>query len=222
MAYPPTGREVLADEEGGVAVRMARQAVLAVVASRTAPGGGDGAGRLAPVFQERRGVFVTWKVHPGGLLRGCIGYPLPVLPLADAIRRAAVSAAVEDPRFPPVTAPELAGLSAEVSVLGFPSPLSPTDRARWVVPGRDGVIVETNRTSGLLLPQVAVELGWTAEELLDGTCEKAGLPPGAWRRPEVQVRTFQAEVFGEDAPGGTVHRRRAQLPGPAGSVARSR
>lgn len=205
-----------------MAVRLARQAVLAVVASRTTlPYGGDGAGRLAPVFRERRGVFVTWKVHPGGRLRGCIGFPLPVLPLADAIRRAAVSAAIEDPRFPPVTAPELAGLSAEVSVLGIPLPLSPTDRARGVVPGRDGVIVETDRTSGLLLPQVAGELGWTAEELLDGTCEKAGLAPGAWRRPEVQVRTFQAEVFGEDAPGGEVHRRQAELPGPARSAPRS-
>lgn len=160
---------------------------------------------LPSVFDERRGVFVTWKRHPGGTLRGCIGYPLPVLPLRAGVPRAAVAAAVEDPRFVPVRASELPRLVVEISVLTVPVPIEsarPEDRRRAVTVGRDGLIVEGFGCSGLLLPQVAPEQGWSAEELLEGTCEKAGLRPDAWRNPAVTVRRFEAEVFRESVPAG--------------------
>ncbi|MGB6442613.1 MAG: TIGR00296 family protein, partial [Thermoplasmata archaeon] len=142
-------------------------------------------------------------------LRGCIGFPLPVLPLRTALVQAALSAATEDPRFPPVGAPELDALTIEVSVLSVPVPLrsaAPERRVEEVRVGRDGLIVDGYGTSGLLLPQVGPEQGWSAEELLDGTCEKAGLPPGAWRDPKVRVRRFEAEVFAEQSPAGKVLR----------------
>jgi uncharacterized protein len=198
------------DAEGAYAVRLARRSVeeaLGVSPSGTArPSGTDIA---PPSFAERRGVFVTWKRYPDGRLRGCIGFPLPVLPLERAIREAAVAAAVEDPRFPPVRAAELPQLTVEVSALTVPQPLqfrTPADAIRAIQVGRDGLIVEGRGTSGLLLPQVAPEQGWSAEELLEGTCEKAGLPPGAWRDPSVRVRRFEAEVFVEQRPGGEVVR----------------
>ncbi len=50
---------------------------------------------------------------------------------------------------------------------------------------------------GVLLPQVAYERGWTREEFLAQTCRKAGLPPDAWKRPEAEIYSFEAEVFGE-------------------------
>lgn len=160
---------------------------------------------LPAVFEERRGVFVTVKRYPAGSLRGCIGYPLPVLPLRSGIPRAAVAAAIEDPRFPPVRSSELPRLVLELSVLTVPVPLAsprPEDRVREVSVGRDGLIVEGYGASGLLLPQVAPEEGWSAEELLEGTCRKAGLRPGGWRDPRVTVRRFEADVFREPAPGG--------------------
>ncbi len=159
---------------------------------------------LPPVFDERRGVFVTLKQLPSDDLRGCIGYALPVLPLRVGLPRAAVAAALEDPRFPSVRPTELPRLRVEVSVLTVPVDLdgtAPEARRREVRVGRDGLIVDGFGQSGLLLPQVGPEQGWSAEELLEGTCEKAGLRRDAWQRPEVRVRRFEAEVFGESADG---------------------
>jgi uncharacterized protein len=164
---------------------------------------------LPDAFRALGGVFVTLRHQPGDRLRGCIGYPLPVLPLGTAVRRAAIAAATEDPRFRAVTAEELPHLTIEVSLLTPPEPLRRTPEtplSATVVAGRDGLVVEGFGTSGLLLPQVATEMGWNAEELLDGTCEKAGLPAGAWRDPRVTVRRFRAAVFVEERPGGPVRR----------------
>ena len=192
---------MLADSDGIAAVRLARASVAASLGRGAAE-----APDLPQVFGEPRGVFVTWKRARDEALRGCIGYPLPVLPLRRAVEEAAAAAAFEDPRFPPIRAEELPELLVEVSVLALPRPIAVADRPGGVRPGIDGLIVRRGRASGLLLPQVAPEQGWGAEAFLDGTCEKAGLPPGAWRRPDVDVRAFEAEVFGETSPGGPVVR----------------
>jgi uncharacterized protein len=201
---------MLSATEGAQAVALARASMMQALRPAPAPAAPPGEGSpLPPVFDELRGVFVTLRRHPGGRLRGCIGYPLPVLPLRAALREAAVSAAMEDPRFPPIRAPELASLTVEVSVLTLPVPLTaerPEGLLQQIRVGRDGLIVEGYGTSGLLLPQVGPEQGWSSEELIDGTCEKAGLRPGAWRDPRVTVRRFEAEVFGERSPSGEVVR----------------
>lgn len=190
-------------EDGTLAVRLAREAVGRALGAGPP---GDSSGELPAVFHEPRGAFVTWYEHPGHQLRGCIGYPHPVLPLAKALREAAIAAAVGDPRFPPVTARELPTLVVEVSLLSPFEALAPRDRPGGVKVGRDGLSVEEGRYRGLLLPQVAPEQGWDREEFLDGACEKAGLAPGAWRSPQVSVYRFHAEVFREKAPGGEVVR----------------
>jgi hypothetical protein len=200
---------VLTVDEGVAAVRLARRALEDALGPHPSPDVVEAVAESPriPLFGERRGVFVTLKRYPDGALRGCIGYPLPVLPLRSALAQAAVSAATEDFRFRPVRAPDLPRLTIEVSVLTVPAPLrfaTPEEAIRSVVVGRDGLIVEGLGSSGLLLPQVAPEEGWSAEELLDGTCEKAGLPPRAWQDPRVHVRRFEAEIFHEVAPGGDV------------------
>jgi len=206
---------VISDADGELAVRLARRAV-----ERAVEGRADEAPPAPPArFRDPSGVFVTLKRFPDGGLRGCIGLPLPTHPLGTALREAAAAAATEDPRFPAVLPEEIPRLTVEVSVLTPPEVLAapdPAARPGLVEVGRDGLIVSGHRTSGLLLPQVATELGWTAEEFLDGTCEKAGLPAGAWRDPRVRVSRFRAEVFRETSPGGPVERERLTPPGRAG------
>ena len=182
----------LSDEEGRLGLAIARQAVEAAVHRRI-----PALPSLPPVFSEPRGVFVT--LTRGGELRGCIGFPYPVAPLGKAIVEAGTSAALQDPRFPPVGLEELDLIRVELTVLTTPAPIDgPSEsRSASVEVGRHGLIVRGRGASGLLLPQVATEYGWTAPEFLDQTCRKAGLPAGCWRRPDVEVSLFEGQIFHE-------------------------
>lgn len=163
------------------------------------------------IFHEPRGVFVTLNLSAGKeeRLRGCIGFPYPHHPLGRAIREAAVAAATEDPRFPPVSKEELGGIVVEVSVLTPPTDLEAKDRRElpsMVRIGTDGLIVSDAFNSGLLLPQVATEFGMDPLEFLSQACLKAGLPPDAWLIAGTRVQVFQAEIFAEANPRGEVSR----------------
>lgn len=148
---------------------------------------------FGPVAPEPRGAFVTLTTASGDL-RGCIGTILPLAPLDETVARMAVSAAAEDPRFPPVSSRELDGLHLDISALTVPEPV--TDPALIEV-GRHGLIVTRGHRKGLLLPQVPTEWGWDREEFLGHTCRKAGLPSDAWREPGTVIEWFEAEVWGE-------------------------
>ncbi len=191
--------ELLTDEEGLMAIRSARGAVEYVCAKKPKP-----ALKLTPIFNEKRGVFVTLTIN--GQLRGCIGLPYPVMPLEQAIEHAATAAATEDPRFPPVGKAELPQITVEVTILTVPVPLDggPEARPGKVVVGRHGLIVRGMGTSGLLLPQVATEYGWDAKTFLDNTCMKAGLPHHCWTYPSVEVLTFEGQIFTEKHSRATV------------------
>lgn len=184
--------QLLTAEEGDMAIRAARAAVEHVVARKPKP-----ALHLTPVFSEKRGVFVTLTEH--GALRGCIGLPYPVMPLGEAIDHAGSAAAVEDPRFPPVGREELSSIRLEVTVLTVPVPLEgePASRPGHVQVGKHGLIVRGMGTSGLLLPQVATEYGWDAKTFLDHTCMKAGLSSGCWTSRNVEILTFEGQIFSE-------------------------
>lgn len=148
---------------------------------------------FAPIATERRGAFVSLHAS-GGELRGCIGMILAVGPLDETVAEMAVSAAVQDPRFHPVTLAELPDLRIEISALTVPQPVP--DLAAIEV-GRHGLIVSRGGRKGLLLPQVAPEWGWGREEFLCQTCVKAGLPKEAWKDPSTLIEWFEAEVWGE-------------------------
>ncbi len=206
------------DSEGTAAVRLARSALAAAVrdADRQDAAIPFRSVALPALFDAPRGVFVTLSRWPTGALRGCIGFPLPIYPLRVAIPRMAAAAALEDPRFPPVRGSELESLTVEVSLLTLPEPLpgaTPEERLAGIQVGRDGLIIDRGGASGLLLPQVAPEQGWNALQLLEGTCQKAGLPNDAWRSPATAIRRFRAEVFHERSPEGPVDRRDGPLPG---------
>lgn len=191
--------EQLTDDEGLMAIRSARGAVEYVCAKKPKP-----EMKLTPVFREKRGVFVTLTKR--GQLRGCIGLPYPMMPLGDAIEHAAIAAATEDPRFPPVEKAELSEIAIEVTILTVPIPLSgePETRPGAIVVGKHGLIIRGMGTSGLLLPQVATEYGWDATTFLEHTCMKAGLPNRCWTYPSVEVLTFEGQIFSEKHLRGTV------------------
>ncbi len=111
-----------------------------------------------------------------------------------ATGRLRVSAALDDPRFPPVTRAELPALRFEISALTTPEPIRPEE----VVVGTHGLLLHGEASLGLLLPQVPVEQGWDREAFLDGLCYKAGVPAGAWRNRDMTLSAFEAEVWTEE------------------------
>lgn len=151
---------------------------------------------------EKRGVFVTLTLN--GELRGCIGLPLPIQPLAEAVRDMAISAATEDYRFIPVNEDEVDEIQVEISILTLPQELklkNKEEAPKKIKVGKDGLIIESEWQKGLLLPQVAVEEGWDEEEFLNHTCIKAGLHEGCWKEENTKIFTFQAIIFSEEKNG---------------------
>ena len=147
----------------------------------------------SPPMDERRGVFVTLRRRADNDLRGCVGIVEPRFPLDEAVRRAAVSAALDDTRFVPVTLGELSSLAVDVYVLG-PLALSAPE---GVEVGRHGVVVRHDERSALFLPQVETEQGWDRAMLLRQLCRKAGLPADAWQEPDCQLFVFETETYSE-------------------------
>ncbi|MCX8197233.1 MAG: TIGR00296 family protein [Candidatus Micrarchaeota archaeon] len=190
-------------EEGAYLVRLARNAIETYLkeGKKAVPE------KTSAVFAEKRGVFVTLEEYPTKELRGCIGYPLPIKELALATVDCALSAAFDDPRFPPLELGELSRCIVEVSVLTVPEEIkvsSPAEYPKKIKVGRDGLIIEYGYASGLLLPQVPVEWNWNEKEFLSHLCQKAGLPADMWLSPSAKIKRFEAEIFCEEKPGGKV------------------
>jgi len=176
----------LSDEERKGLLAIARRAAVSYVKDGKVPGEIPPAGKLA----APGAAFVTLTSQ--GRLRGCIGYTEPISPLYKTVQECAIAAATEDPRFRPVGPGEMDSLHIEISVL---TPLVPI-RPGEVQVGLHGLMVRKGGRRGLLLPQVAVEQGWDRDAFLSAVCEKAGLPPDAWKAG-ADLYSFTAEVFGE-------------------------
>ncbi len=142
-----------------------------------------------------RGAFVT--LNEDGNLRGCIGYTAPIKPLFETVRDAAISAAMNDPRFPSVRQDELPKIEYEISVL---SPFRKVTDVGQIKIGTHGLLVKKGRREGLLLPQVATDYNWDRKTFLENTCRKAGLPTDAWQQADTDIFMFTALVFGEENP----------------------
>ena len=195
----PPSEPFLSQEEEQLLLRIARDSLEAYVAR------GDSVDvesyPLTPHTRVHGGAFVT--LRRGGELRGCIGYTHGIEMLAETVRDNAINAAARDPRFPPVTVPELPDICIEISALcpgdQPDSPFIEVKDTSEIVIGRDGLYLDQAgaRGGGLLLPQVPVEQGWGLEEYLDGICRKAGAPPRAWERGRARLYRFRAQVFSE-------------------------
>ncbi|MGZ3559517.1 MAG: AmmeMemoRadiSam system protein B [Thermodesulfobacteriota bacterium] len=142
------------------------------------------------ILKENRGAFVT--IQKKGQLRGCIGYIKAYEPLHKTVEKMAAEAAFGDPRFPPVKEKELPELDIEISVL---TPLRRITEFNEIEVGKHGIYIIKGGWSGLLLPQVATEYGWDRQTFLEHTCQKAGLPPNAWREKDAEIYIFSADIF---------------------------
>jgi uncharacterized protein (TIGR00296 family) len=152
---------------------------------------------LNGIFLENRGVFVTLTKQ--GELRGCIGFPEPVLQLKTALHDAALAAALQDPRFPPVTCQECADISIEITILTKPelATIDPHMRPSIIQIGTHGLIIRGHGRSGLLLPQIATEWNFNQTEFLEQTCQKAGLSKNCWMMEGIHLYTFTGQIFSE-------------------------
>lgn len=191
---------MLSVKEGKKAVSFARDVIENHVKNKST------SSNLNGVFDENQGAFVTIHTYPDHDLRGCIGIPLPVMPLKEAITEGAKSA-TRDPRFPPLSENELGNIIIEVTILTKPELIKvnePKEYLSEIKIGRDGLIVEQNIFKGLLLPQVPIEQKWNKEEFLSHTCLKAGLMPDAWFDEKTKISKFSGQVFTEFKPRGDI------------------
>lgn len=149
-----------------------------------------------PIFRQPRGVFVTLHKKDTGKLRGCVGQVVAVEPLGEAIKQMAIAAAIDDPRFPPLTHAELNQVRIEISVL---SPLRKIDFPDQIELGKHGVLIRQGLKSGVFLPQVAKETGWDLATFMSRLCtDKAGLEPDAWQNGSVEIYIFTVQTFTEN------------------------
>jgi uncharacterized protein len=195
---------MISDGEGKQLVRLARRAVDEYLNESIVV-------NLENMYQfsQKAGVFVTLNYMSNNEehLRGCIGFPLPDKKLYQSVIEAAIAAATQDPRFPPIGKEELASVIFEVSVLTSPEKInvqSPKEYQNHIKIGRDGLILRCKYGSGLLLPQVPIELKWDIDEYLANICYKAGAPPDTWLMPESQLYRFEAIVYRESEPNGKI------------------
>jgi uncharacterized protein (TIGR00296 family) len=195
---------LISDSEGTELVTLARKAVEKYLHESVV---------IQPekIYNYKAGVFVTLNFltrNKEEHLRGCIGFPLPEKKLHESVIEAAIAAAIDDPRFPPVDKEELESIIFELSVL---TPLveircMPANYKKEIVIGRDGLVLRWRYGSGLLLPQVPVELKWDVDDYLANISYKAGAPHDAWLDPTSKLFKFQARVFKETEPKGRIVR----------------
>lgn len=182
-----------ADERGTTLLSIARAAISAAL---NVPMHAD---ESAPWLTEPGACFVTLTQH--GTLRGCIGTLAAHRPLLADIKGNAVSAALHDPRFMPLTASELADTSIEISLLSATRPLSFNDEAdalSQLRPGVDGVIFQYGRYRSTFLPQVWEQLP-RPHQFMAHLKRKAGLPDDFWD-DAIRLSRYTVTKYKENSP----------------------
>ena len=184
-------RATLTDEQKKALLAIARRTLETVTQGKPVPlvESDD------PVMKEKRGCFVTLTRQ--GQLRGCIGRFDTDDPICQTTALMAESAALKDPRFPPVRPEEVAEIQIEMTVF----PENPRRRIKDVdeiIIGKHGLYIKRGRYAGTLLPQVATDHGWNREEFLEHTCMKAFLPKDAWKDAKTEIYVYPGDIFHEE------------------------
>lgn len=151
---------------------------------------------LPDLLTAKTATFITLEKR--NALRGCIGHLEPVEPLFLDIAHNAVSAALEDHRFPPVSEGELPHLRISISILTIPRPMDIDSEAELIAnlrPGIDGLILQEGRRRATFLPSVWEELPLPLD-FIQHLKRKAGLPASHWSGT-FKVFTYQTHYLSE-------------------------
>jgi len=197
VAFYEPGQEAYGAPERKFMLELARKTLKSVTANGTLPEVAEK--DVPPKLLEERACFVT--LTKGGALRGCIGHLTGIEPLHLAVADNARSAALRDPRFPPVQPDELGDIKIEISVLTEPQPLafaSPDDLLSKLRPNEDGVLLQIGPRTATFLPQVWAQIP-DKEKFLAHLSQKAGCDPSAWRGTDVSVSIYHVECFEEES-----------------------
>ena len=217
-------RFVLSEPEGDALTALARKALETRLRDGGRPSVPEALLARFPRLKSRKSAFVTLTKE--GNLRGCIGSLEPSQSLAEEVVDNAVSAALHDSRFQPVTAEELPSIELSVSVLDAPRPAdlwhpsnedvgeaggAPADGKTAEAGGVDpkfsrGLAVLAHRRPGVTLTfrgKTSTFLPVVWEQLPDPTeflrqlCLKQGAPEDCWQSPEASFATYTAQGIHE-------------------------
>jgi AmmeMemoRadiSam system protein A len=138
------------------------------------------ADETAPWLAEHGACFVTLTQY--GELRGCIGTLQAHRPLLADIKSNAVSAALRDPRFAPLSVEEFDITAVEISLLSPPQAMEvqhEADALAQLRPGVDGIVFEFGLYRSTFLPQVWEQLP-QPHQFMAHLKRKAGLSDDFW------------------------------------------
>jgi AmmeMemoRadiSam system protein A len=167
-------------EQGALLPRIARGAIARTLTTPDPANAREVIDEDMPLFKERGACFVT--LTQKGVLRGCIGTLQACRSLLVDVQYNAISAAIHDSRFLPVTLEEFPEITVEVCVLSTPQPLSFGSQSEVLAllrPGLDGVVFEYESHRATFLPQVWENLP-QPKQFLAMLKQKAGLPANFW------------------------------------------
>jgi AmmeMemoRadiSam system protein B/AmmeMemoRadiSam system protein A len=143
----------------------------------------------SPALDRRGAAFVT--LYSQGALRGCVGRRASEETLAQIVPLLTLSAALEDTRFDPVT-PGESDLEIEISVL---SPMKRIGSLEQFRVNQHGALLESGHDRALLLPQVAAERNWRADQFFEALARKAGVSREVYRDPAARLFVFRAQII---------------------------
>jgi hypothetical protein len=158
------------------------------------------------LLKEKKRIFVTLEKFPDKTLRGSVGSPHVTLPLCGAVQELVLSSAFEDSRFLPLQKEELDKIILEISILTDPKLIEVKDSKEYfekIEPGKDGLILQSDSSSSLFLPQVWKQIP-RLEEFLCSLCLKANLPKDSWKNKNTKIWKFRIQAFKEISPNGNV------------------
>ena len=178
-------------ERGEILLPIARAAISRVL---NVPHTAD---ESAPWLAGHGACFVTLTQH--GELRGCIGSLQAHRPLLEDVKSNAVSAALHDPRFTPLSVEELDITTVEISLISAAQAMQVRDEADALAqlrPSIDGIIFEFGRYRSTFLPQVWESLA-QPRDFLAMLRRKAGLPDNFWAEG-VKLSRYSVTKWKED------------------------